>query len=298
MSKRSRIQTASDQRAFTMVYNDFLHSPLLKPDERLIFIYLRMHSDSKTGQCFPSLNTLAKETGISKRTVQRCIEKLQEKGVVKVVHRKTESGNQSNIYILYDKAELWKAKEIPEMQSIASMYQDAEMIEYLRGRGYQIIKKEPVSETDQSTDTGTSFNELNVVLTTNNSTSVIRECQERYSIEDVRELFDYDVLKSFPNYDIRDIDAVMEILYDALNTTKPILRVAGENKPAMVVIGRLMKLTYMEIQYAIDKFHEITERIRNPKAYLLTILYGAREQMNLDITNQVQHDLYGAGDNE
>lgn len=297
MSNRSRIKTASDQRPFTMVYNDFLHSELLKPNERLIFIYLKMHSDSKTGQSFPSLNTLSKETGLSKRTVQRGLDELQEKGIIRVAHRKSEKGTQSNLYTIYDTAKIWNAKDVSEMQSIASEYKDAEMIDYLQGRGYKVIKKEPVSETDQSPDASTSSNELNIVLTTNNSTSDQESCQdrpvERYALEDVRELFDYDVLKCCKQYDIRDIDTVMEILYDTLNTTKPTIRVAGEDKPAMVVIGRLMKLSYMEIQYAVEKFNSVTERIKNPKSYMLTILYGAKEQMNLDISNQVRHDMYG-----
>lgn len=60
----------------------------------------------------------------------------------------------------------------------------------------------------------------------------------------------------------------------------------------MVVISKLMKLDYSEIMYAIDKFAEQTERIKNPTAYMLTLLYNAKEQINLDITNQVQHDMY------
>lgn len=34
------------------------------------------------------------------------------------------------------------------------------------------------------------------------------------------------------------------------------------------------------------------ERIKNPTAYMLTLLYNAKEQMNFDISNQVQHDMY------
>ena len=60
----------------------------------------------------------------------------------------------------------------------------------------------------------------------------------------------------------------------------------------MVVIGKLMKLDYSEIMYCIEKYSEQTERIKNPTAYMLTLLYNAKEQMNLDISNQVQHDMY------
>ena len=60
----------------------------------------------------------------------------------------------------------------------------------------------------------------------------------------------------------------------------------------MAVISKLMKLTYSGIMYAIEKFKEQTERIKNPTSYMLTLLYNAEEQRNLDIANQVQHDMY------
>ena len=141
---RSSTRTATDQRAFAMVYNDFLKSKLLTPDARLVFIYLRMHSDNNTGRSFPSLNTLAKETGLSKRTVQRCLSELQEKGAVNVEHRSNDRGTQSNLYTIYDNAKLWDAKDVTEMQSIASELKDVEMVEYLRSKGYSVTKKEPV----------------------------------------------------------------------------------------------------------------------------------------------------------
>ena len=183
-------------------------------------------------------------------------------------------------------------KDKTEMQSVSSELRDEELIKYLKNRGYEIIKKELHSGTDQSSE-GSTSSKLNIVLTTNNSTAAEFGCQERYSMEDVRELFDYAVLIDGQEYDTRDIDSVMEILYDTLNTNKKTIRVGGQDKPAMVVISKLMKLNYEEIQYSIRKYKSITERINNPKAYMLTILYGAKEQMNLDVSNQVQHDMYG-----
>jgi DNA-binding transcriptional regulator YhcF (GntR family) len=276
-----------------MVYNDFLKSKLLTPDAKIVFIYLRMHSDNSTGRSFPSLNTLAKETGLSKRTVQRCLLELQDKGAVSIEHRSNDRGTQSNLYTIYDTAKLWNAKDVTEMQSIASGLKDAELVEYLRSRGYNVTKKEPASGTDQSSEASTSFDKLNMVLTTKNPTTDATDCQERYSMENVRELFDYAVLAKDKNCNTSDLDSVMDILYDTLNSTKPTIRVSGEDRPSMVVIGKLMKLTYEEILYSIQKFNERTDRIGNPRAYMLAILYTAREQMHLDINNQVQHDFYG-----
>ena len=61
----------------------------------------------------------------------------------------------------------------------------------------------------------------------------------------------------------------------------------------MVVIGKLMKLSPGDILYAIDQFEKQTDRIQNPEAYMKTLLYKAKEQRELDLTNQVMNDMYG-----
>lgn len=87
-----------------------------------------------------------------------------------------------------------------------------------------------------------------------------------------------------------NIDSVISILHTAMNTTKKTIRVGGEDRPSMAVVGKLVKLSHFEIIYCIEKFLEQTERINNPAAYMLTLLYNAREQMSLDIQNQVRHN--------
>ena len=53
--------------------------------------------------------------------------------------------------------------------------------------------------------------------------------------------------------------------------------------------GRTIGRKWSIVQH---KFKEQTERIKNPSSYMLTLLYNSKEQMNLDISNQVQHDMY------
>lgn len=92
-----------------------------------------------------------------------------------------------------------------------------------------------------------------------------------------------------------DVEMAMDILYDAVNTTKKTIRVNREDKPSEVVRSRLLKLRCMDIMYAIEQYHKQTTEIRYQKAYMLSILYDARGQGHLDYSNQVQHDLYGYG---
>jgi hypothetical protein len=126
----------------------------------------------------------------------------------------------------------------------------------------------------------------------NTTTNSSKSQEERYTIEEIQQIFEYEFMVSEKPQWKNDIDSVFSILHNVLNSTKPTVRVGREDKPTMVVIGKLMKLTYEEIFYSIEKYSEQTERIKNPTSYMLTLLYNAKEQFNLDITNQVQHDMY------
>lgn len=121
-----------------------------------------------------------------------------------------------------------------------------------------------------------------------------QEIMEQYPMEYLKELYRaYDlILMGVPD---EDVEMVMDILYDAINTTKKTIRVNREDKPSEVVRSRLLKLQCMDIMYAIEQYHKQTTEIHYQKAYMLSILYDARGQGHLDYANQVQHDLYGNG---
>ncbi|MFR5972059.1 MAG: DUF6017 domain-containing protein [Clostridium sp.] len=59
--------------------------------------------------------------------------------------------------------------------------------------------------------------------------------------------------------------------------------------------SRLLKLDRLDIDYAIEQYNKQVTKVRNHKAYMLTVLYQAKAQCDLDISNQVMYDFYGAG---
>ena len=120
------------------------------------------------------------------------------------------------------------------------------------------------------------------------------EVVEQYPMEYLKELYRANdlIVMGIPD---ADVEMAMDILYDAVNTTKKTIRVNREDKPSEVVRSRLLKLQCMDIMYAIEQYHKQTTEIRYQKAYMLSILYDARGQGHLDYSNQVQHDLYGYG---
>lgn len=288
-----KIKSATDQRKFTIVYNDFLESELLDKHEKLIYIAIKRFADNDTLKAFPSLKTLHKITGISIRWIKKSIEHMEQLGVISVEHRDDdEKGHQSNLYTLYDYAEIWNVgSSEDDVAAVADEISEAKLVAELKARGYTVIKeKELVSAPTKEQKQALKFNQFDIVNTTTNSKS----CQEleRYTIDQIQQIFDYDILVNDKPLWKNNIDSVFNILHTALNTTKETIRVGGEDKPTMIVIGKLMKLDYSEILYCIEKYSEQPERIKNPTAYMLTLLYNAKEQMSLDISNQVQHDMH------
>lgn len=287
----NKIKSATNQRTFTMVYDDFLESEILDHYEKMVFIAIKRFTNSLSNQAFPSLNRLHKMTGISRSKIQEVISSLQKKGVLRVEHRiSQESGNQSNLYTLYDLPEIWNSQNFEELSKEIDRYEENHMIETLRAKGYVVIKeKEPLPETDQSTDKDSKqLHKFDIV----NNNSDFSGCQgEKYTLNQIRLLYDYDIIKERLSYSSREVDAVMDILYDVLNTSKKTIKISGEDRPAIAVIGRMMKLSYADIIYAIEQFGKITDRIKNPEAYMITCLYKAAGQATLDIVNQVQHNM-------
>lgn len=289
MAKRSRGKISTELSNFTIFHNEFIDSKLLSGYEKLVFIAIKRHLNSESSQAFPSIKTICSHTGLSKPTVVKAIKSLEEKEILAVEHRESEErGHMSNLYTLMDYKEMWKAPSAKDMKAIAKtkQYEWAKQIIEAAG-GRVVIEKEP--GTTAPTKVTAEPDSINKLFDTDNNTKKWTESQpqERYNLEDIQELFEYSVMiNDFPQLRA-DVDNVITILHETLNTTKKTIRIAGEDLPAMVVIGKLMKLTHEQIIYSIQKYAESVSEVKNPRAYMLTILYRAKEQYALEIQNQI-----------
>ena len=290
---RPKIKSVTDQRPFIMVYHDFLDSDVIGSHEKMVFIALKKFADSKN-QCFPSLKKLSDVTGLSKRKIQDTLKELEQKHIITIESRlRADGGTTSNLYTLYDFKELWNAGSSEEMAAVVDEYEDKKLISLLEAKGYKVTKEKEPDTTEPTKDQLNQALELNQFDIVNATINPEKSQElERYSLEQIKEHFDYNIMVHDNPYKQKSIDMIMNILYDNLNTSKKTIRVSGEDKPAMVVQSKLMKLDNSCIMYAIEKFSENTERVKNPISYMLTILYKAQEQYDLDIANQVQYDMY------
>lgn len=69
-----------DKQQFVILPKKEKEKDQLKKYEILIYVCIRRHMNSNTLEAFPSIQTIAKESSCSKKTVLDTIEKIQEKG--------------------------------------------------------------------------------------------------------------------------------------------------------------------------------------------------------------------------
>lgn len=292
---RRKIKSATDQRKFTIVYNDFLESDLLDKHEKLIYIAIKRFADNDTLKAFPSLKTLHKITGISIRWIKKSIEHMEQLGVISVEHREDdEKGHQSNLYTLYDYAEIWNVGSSEnDVAAVADEISEAKLVAELKARGYTVIKeKEPdkTEPTKVTVEPSTKLNQFDIVNTTINSEK--SQVEERWSMERIKQHYDYDILLNQKPYEKDTIDGYMDLLYDLLNEKREYITISGNKIPVNIVWGRLEKMYYEHILYCMKQMGKQTTRIHSTKEYKKKLLYEAYTQMHDDISNQVQHDMY------
>jgi len=288
------VQLASPERKYVKVYHDFLDNSFLTIEEQMIFIVLKSYVDFKedSGEAYPSMETICKRAKMSEKRARKNINALIKKGIAKKVQRGL---TKTNLYTLSDYAAMWACNNVEDVAAITNNQSvkpmtASEHIAELERMGYKVKIKEKGLESDssQTAETSTQLNQFDI----DNSTSNFDGSQdlERYTIDQIRQIFDYNTMLQDHPEQQQDIDTVIGILHTAMNTTKPTIRIAGQDKPAMVVIGKFMKLDKESIMYAIKKFSEQTDKIKNPIAYMTTILYTAQEQCYLDMKNQVNNE--------
>ncbi|MCI8526391.1 MAG: helix-turn-helix domain-containing protein [Oscillospiraceae bacterium] len=110
----------------------------------------------------------------------------------------------------------------------------------------------------------------------------------------IRENIYYDdFIKDHP-WDAAQLDEMVELMVEAVYSSRKTIRVAGNDFPQEVVKSRLLNLTGEHIQFVFDCLRKNTTQIRDMKQYLLAVLYNAPATMHNAYAAQVNHDLYGS----
>ena len=116
--------------------------------------------------------------------------------------------------------------------------------------------------------------------------------RERYR-EIIEENIEYEIMKDRPDGD--RLGEIVEIMLDAVCSTRSTIRINGEDMPQPVVKSRFLKLDSGHIDYVLQAMNDCPSDIRNIRAYMLTTLYNASLTMDNYYSALVNHDLYGGG---
>lgn len=93
-----------ENKQFVQVPNLDLKEKGLEMRDLVVYAYLRKHYNHITGEAFPSFDTIVKESGISKPTVKKAVERLEKAGYItinkkqKVNHYTFSDINKFEIY--------------------------------------------------------------------------------------------------------------------------------------------------------------------------------------------------------
>lgn len=91
--------------------------------------------------------------------------------------------------------------------------------------------------------------------------------------------------------DTNILNEIFELILDTICTSKETIKVCGDEKPAETVKSKFLKLNNEHIVYVIDCLHKNTSEVRNPKQYLLAMLWNAPMSMGAHYTAMVNHDM-------
>lgn len=283
-----------------------------------------------TSTVFPSQDTLSECTGMSVSTIKRAMKGLQDKGVVKV---KRQGLNKPNLYTIYDYACIWESETLDELAEVMKdpdrldkveakkVLDITDHIEEIEENGYKVMSKEDaarlreleqrVKELEQAAteepqakekpatgakpETSNTAQPTNISFSNNDYKRNYTPSQDEiYSMDMIKSKYEYEYMLMDRPYEKGIIDSVFDYIYDTLNEPGEYVRVQRTRKPKKVVISRFMKLTRESILFVIDRYQAQINRIQYPKQYIITQLYEAPAQFEMDITNRVNHDLYGA----
>lgn len=107
----------------------------------------------------------------------------------------------------------------------------------------------------------------------------------------IQENIGYDLLLRERSYDAAIIDGYVDLMVDVCCTSRPYIRISGEEFPTSVVKSRFLKLTKEHLTYVMDCLQQNTTRITNIRAYMLAALYNAPLTLNQYYTSLVSHNM-------
>lgn len=115
-------------------------------------------------------------------------------------------------------------------------------------------------------------------------------------IEQIKQNIRYDYHIQHDTGQDRELyDELYELICDTVCVSRKTIKIGGENYPYALVKAKFLKLNDSHLEYVITSMQNVTTKIKNICAYLLTALYFAPNTKNHFYKQEVQYDMFGGG---
>ena len=154
--------------------------------------------------------------------------------------------------------------------------------------GFKNASQDPSkSRCNKTKENDTEMSEINLFYSEESDGMSKRAQLEEYFSQSL----EVDLLLRLCPDDEDTIYQIVDLLVDTCDSKRKLIRIAGDDKPAEVVLSRLKKLNADHIRFVLDCLAANTSPIRNMKQYLLAALFNAPTTIQLYYQNKVNHDL-------
>ena len=118
---------------------------------------------------------------------------------------------------------------------------------------------------------------------------------DRYTktVDEIKKQIDYDYLINYAERDI--VDEVVNIMAEVMTIPRPKYKIEGDFVEYDAVLNNLKKITAEQLEVCLLAYSRQRQRIRNPKAYWISVLYNIPLTSNIVLQNMVNSDLYETG---
>ena len=150
----------------------------------------------------------------------------------------------------------------------------------------------PKSQSNNTKLNNTDFSKTDSI---NPYPSDVIDTMDRYR-DAIRKNISYECFLSDRNCQREELDELVELMVDVMiMPDHASLRIAGAERPAVVVKERFQRLEHSHIAYVLGCLRTNTSKVGNIRSYLLTSLYNAALTIDNYYRAEVNHDMYGSG---
>lgn len=280
-------------------------------DRMSLSIKNRWFDEEDRAYIFFSVEEIMEMLNCGRNKAVNCLKELdQEKGIGLIEKKRIGLGKTNVIYV-----KNFSLQEYPDEPAVLEAEETSENLvekpeEYM-GKG---TEKPINTQKFEKQTSGSLENKLQEVSKTNcNNTEYnntessktepylsiqeqdVDKIRERSAYRQIiHENIEYDILCQ--SYRADSVEELVELILDAICSTKPYQQINGEAVPTQVVKSRLLKVGYEHIQYVFFSLDRSTSKVKNIRQYMLTVLYNAPVTINQFYDAEVRHDMYWGND--